>query len=192
MKRIIVILAALMLSSAAFGQKADGYGIPTNSINIQASDGLGETFMAGLVMAFAQTARAIFKQDQNEEITGWKPFMSAGYDYHFADTRWIVGGEAGYWNIGVRNKETGNTRYSHVATLAATSKIFYKPGGSFKLYGGVNLGVGVASGSGDDSFFPAFQVNPIGMRWGSEKVAFVLELGVGYRGIIQTGINIGL
>ena len=192
MKKIAVVVAALMLSSAAFGQKADGYGIPTNSINIQASDGLGETFMAGLVMAFAQTARAIFKQDPNEETTGWMPFLTAGYDYHFADTRWTVGGEAGYWNIGVRNKETGVTSYSHVATLAAASQIFYKPGGSFKLYGRINLGVGVASGNGDNSFFPAFQINPIGMRLGSERIAFVLELGVGYRGLIQAGINVGL
>ncbi|MBR5735375.1 MAG: hypothetical protein IKX60_01075 [Bacteroidales bacterium] len=192
MKKIAVVVATLMLSSAAFGQKADGYGIPTNSINIQASDGLGETFMAGLVMAFAQTARAIFKQDPNEETTGWMPYLTAGYDYHFADTRWAIGGEAGYWNIGVRNKETGVTSYSHVATLAAASKIFYKPGGSFKLYGGINLGVGVASGNGDNSFFPAFQINPIGMRLGSERIAFVLELGVGYRGLIQAGINVGL
>ena len=192
MKRILVILAAMMLSSSAFGQKADGYGIPVNSINIQAGDALGETFSAGLVVAFAQTARAVFKQDPNEEMTGWKPYLTAGYDYHFADTRWTVGGEAGYWNIGIRNKETGVSKYSHVSSLVATSKFFYKPGGSFKLYGGVNLGVGITYSSDDASFFPAFQINPIGMRWGSKKVAFVLELGVGYRGIIQAGINIGL
>ena len=191
MNRILIILAALMLSSASFGQKVDGYGIPANNITIQASDGLGEVFMAGLVMAFAQSARAIFKQEPNEETTGWMPFVSAGYDYHFADTRWNLGGEAGYWGLGVRNKETGVTRYNHVATLTVTSKIFYKPLGVCKLYGGVNLGIGaVASGEGD--VFPAFQVNPIGMRLGSEKVAFVLELGVGYRGIVQAGVTFGL
>ena len=191
MKRIAIFLAALMLSSAAFGQKVDNYNIPLNSINIEAADGVGEGAMAVFVVALAQSARAIFHQNSNEETVGWIPFISAGYERHIADTRWSLGGEVGYWHFGIRNKETQVINHTHIGTIAATSKIFYKPGGICKLYGGLNLGVGGISSS-DGQVFPAIQFNPIGMRLGSEKAAFVLELGLGYRGIIQAGVTFGL
>lgn len=191
MKRIVILLAALMLSSAVFGQRVDGYGIPVNNIDIQVSDATGETFVSAFAVAFAASASAIFKQDPNLEMTGWIPFLSAGYEYHFADTRWNVGGEAGYWHIGARTKDTGVVSHNHLAVIAASGKIYYKPRGICKLYGGVNLGLGVISSS-EDPLFPAFQVNPIGMRLGNERVAFLLELGVGYRGIVQAGVTFGL
>lgn len=191
MKRFIIFLAALMLSSAAFGQKVDGYGIPANNINVQVSDALGEGVISAFAVAIAASASAIFKQDPNTEMVGWIPFVSTGYEYHFADTRWNVGGEAGYWHIGARTKDSGVVLHNHIAAIAATGKIFYKPGGICKLYGGVNLGLGIVR-STEVQFFPAFQVNPIGMRLGSEKIAFLLELGIGYRGIVQAGVTLGL
>ena len=50
--------------------------------------------------------------------------------------------------------------------------------------------------SNDDSsnpeIFPVIQLTPIGMRLGGEKVAFTAELGVGYKGFCQVGLNIAL
>ena len=128
MKKIAIFLAALMISSAAFGQRVDGYGIPANNIGIQVSDATGETFVSAFAVAFAASASAIFKQDPNLEMTGWIPFLSAGYEYHFADTRWNVGGEAGYWHVGSRAKDTGIVSHNHLAVIAAAGKIYYKIG----------------------------------------------------------------
>ena len=191
MKKIAVILAVLMLTPAAYAQKADSYGIPADNIDIQISDALGESFISAFAAVFAASASAIFKQDPNTEMTGWIPFVSAGYEHHFADTRWNAGGEAGYWHIGARTKDSGIVDHNHLAVVAATGKIYYKPRGICKLYGGLNLGLGIISSS-ENSLFPAFQLNPIGMRLGSEKVAFLLELGFGYRGIVQAGVTFGL
>lgn len=222
MKKFIIVMVLLACSSSLFAQNVDSYGIPTNSLNVEVADalvptavggiavGLGVAIGAGLAAAFSG-GKATIEGPQYKGIT---PFVSAGWEHHFPNTRWSVGPEVGYWHAGLASKES----YQHfnLVTLNAAGKIYYKPAGICKLYGGLNLGVGMVLNSEQavtpatkaeeptDSapaepetkdgpgILPTIQFNPIGMRLGSEKVAFVAELGIGYKGILQLGMNIAL
>lgn len=222
MKKFIIVMVLLACSSSLFAQNVDSYGIPTNSLNVEVADalvptavggiavGLGVAIGAGLAAAFSG-GKATIEGPQYKGIT---PFVSAGWEHHFPNTRWSVGPEVGYWHAGLASKES----YQHfnLVTLNAAGKIYYKPAGICKLYGGLNLGIGTvlsnetavapatkssepADGTSSEpetkdgpGIIPTIQFNPIGMRLGSEKVAFVAELGIGYKGILQLGINVAL
>ena len=203
MKKLVLITLLLLSVFSAQGQTIDSYGIPSHSLDLQVSDGLGEGAVAMLVEVMALSIQAIFNQNSNTDFVGWIPYVTTGYNYHFADTRWSMGAELGYWHLGAKENKDGiiTTTHGNVGTVAVTGKCFYKPKGVCKLYGGLNLGLGIYGVMTDSpegrtfdkpQFFPAFQLNPIGMRLGSEKIAFIAELGLGYRGILQLGVNIGL
>ena len=208
MKKFILALMLMFSCSTMFGQLFDYHGIPTHSLNVQVSDGIGEIFLDAFVTVLGAAAEAIvvgtvegmIGTESGEPVTQWDggfptPYMTLGYDYHFPGTRWNVGGELGYWQCTSRsvNRDPVITRRMNFASAAATGKFFYKPDGVCKLYGGLNAGILVlGTDSGEPGFIPAVQVNPIGMRLGNENVAFIAELGAGYRGILQLGVNVSL
>jgi len=203
MKRIIIASVLALVCVSAGAQVRDSYGLPRHSLNFQVSDGIGEGFVAVMVDVMAISIKALAGQDTDDELTGWIPYLSAGYDYHFDDTRWSLGCDAGYWHVGATTRENGvkETRHANIGTLAAASKFYYNCIGAVKLYAGVNLGLGVYGVMNDKDegksfekpgLFPAFQINPIGMRVGRGDVAFVAEFGFGYRGIVQLGVNVTL
>ena len=183
----------LCLSTAVFGQHVDKYGIPNHSITVQVSDSFVESVAGVVVGALVLGIEAVASQGEKvDQITGWTPYLTASYDYHFADTRFTVGPEIGYWHIGLRSDEG---RYQHFNMFTATmnGKVYYKPAGICKLYGGLNAGLATLAVTGSKAtFFPAIQLNPIGMQLGKSRVAFVAELGIGYRGILQLGANVAL
>jgi hypothetical protein len=233
MKKIIIAMMLLVCSSSLFAQRVDGYGIPVNSLNVQTSDalvpyvgtglvvGLGTAIGVGIGAAVAAviTGGNADIEYESPKMVGWMPYISIGYDHHFPNTRWSLGPELGYWHSGMVSETSYN--HFHFATLTAASKLYYKPSGICKLYGGLNLGAALLASStqtlthatkadeptepaGDGataeepkssdgpSIIPAIQFNPIGMRLGSEKVAFLAELGIGYKGFLQLGINVAL
>ena len=217
----------LVCSSSLFAQNVDSYGIPVNSLNIQTADamvpyvgsgivlGLGTAIGVGLGAAFVAvlTGGNADVDYEAPKMAGWCPFVTLGYEHHFPNTRWSLGPEVGYWHTGTVSSDY----YQHVnlVTLAAAGKLYYKPAGICKLYGGLNLGAGTlfstsqtitpatkaedtgaagdsSSSSDGPAILPLIQFNPIGMRLGSEKVAFLAELGIGYKGFLQLGINVAL
>ena len=234
MKKFIIALVLLVCSSSLFAQRVDGYGIPVNSLNVQASDALVPYVGTGVIVALGTaigvgigaTVAAVITggnadiEYEAPKMAAWTPFVSIGYDHHFPNTRWSLGPEIGYWHSGLVSETSYN--HFHFATLTAAGKFFYKPAGICKLYGGLNLGAGLVAsntqtltpatkadeqptepaGDGATSeepkssdgpgIIPAIQFNPIGMRLGGEKVAFVAELGIGYKGILQLGVNFAL
>lgn len=206
MKRLLSAIAVLCFSTGVFAQQADSYGIPTHSLNLQVSDGVGELLIDGFASLFGVAAEGLtiglingITGSEGGEVTKWEydtqlPYFTAGYDYHFPESRWCIGGELGYWQRTARtvNRDPVVTSRISFGSAVVTSKLFYKRSGSCKLYGGINAGVLVLDSNGEPSALPAIQLNPIGMRLGSEKAAFVAELGIGYRGILQVGANIAL
>ena len=217
----------LVCSSSLFAQNVDSYGIPVNSLNIQTADamvpyvgsgivlGLGTAIGVGVGAAFVAvlTGGNADVDFEAPKMAGWCPFVTLGYEHHFPNTRWSLGPEVGYWHTGTVSSDY----YQHVnlVTLAAAGKLYYKPAGICKLYGGLNLGAGTlfstsqtmtpatkaedtgaagdsSSSSDGPAILPLIQFNPIGMRLGSEKVAFLAELGIGYKGFLQLGINVAL
>ena len=208
MNRLVVALLLIVCSTTVFAQRFDEYGIPVNSLNVQVSDGLDEIICEGLISAIGPVAEATTSAiiagmlgTEPGETTKWKhgmptPYMTIGYEHHFPGSRWNLGGEAGYWcrTSTTLNKEPNITQHFNFASAVVTSKLFYKPSGVCKLYGGLNIGAITffTSNSSGLPVIPAVQFNPIGMRLGGEKIAFMAELGFGYRGFLQMGANIAL
>lgn len=222
MKKIIIAMMLLVCSSSLFAQNVDSYGIPTNSLNVEVADGLVPTAFAGVAVglgvAIGASMAAVISGGNatidGPQMKGFTPFFSAGWEHHFPNTRWSIGPEVGYWHAGLAGKDS--YQHFHFTTLNAAAKLYYKPAGICKLYGGLNLGVGMIltgeqavtpATKADEptdgapaepetkdgpSILPTFQFNPIGMRLGSEKVAFLAELGIGYKGFLQLGINVAL
>ena len=198
MKRILTcIILSLITCFYSYAQVCDNANIPTHSLNVQVADGLvPDTFAAVVVsmgVAFAAPWVAVAGGDANDitlNLEGLTPFVSADYDYHFPDTRWSVGGELGAWHCALTSDES--KQHFHFGTATASGKFFYKPYGVCKLYGGANLGVGVLFNSEEASPLPIVQLTPIGMRLGNEAIAFMAEMGVGYKGFLQIGVNVGL
>ena len=208
MKKFIIILLTVLLGyTTSYAQLFDRYDIPTHSMTVQVSDGMGEIFLDAFVIILGAATEAIVvgtvdavTGSDDGTVTQWDggcptPYMTLDYDYHFPGTRWNVGGELGYWQCTSRsvNKDPVITRKMNFGSICATGKFFYKPEGICKLYGGVNAGVLILGADGSDGgIVPAIQINPIGLRLGNEVIAFVAELGAGYKGIFQLGVNIGL
>lgn len=199
MKKIFAIIVTMIMWLTVNAQTIDVHGIPTHSITAQVADGSVESMVGVLVGVFAFTIDALANQDEDEhnvksDIYGWTPYMNVGYDYHFPDTRWNVGADLGYWQMGYKFSN-GNKTMGRIFNVAATGKYFYKPDGICKLYGGLNLGAGLFAQTNTDSspqVIPVIQANVIGMRLGNERIAFVSELGVGYRGVLQLGMQVSL
>ena len=223
MKKLLLTIATMIFCcSNMFGQQVDKFGIPDNSLTLQAADAILPTAIAGIGVgigvAIGASMAAVISGGHatidGPQFKGITPFFSLGLEHHFPDTRWSVGPEVGYWYAGLVNKES----YQHFnfVTLNAAGKLYYKPAGICKLYGGLNLGAGmvitsqtpvVAATKAEEptgsepaqpaakdgpGIIPTIQFNPIGMRLGSENIAFVAELGFGYKGIIQLGLNMAL
>ncbi len=190
MKKFFLVILMALFCLTGKAQTFDIHGIPTHCIDVTVADGTGEALTGIFVDVAAAVVKAIFGQGTSSEVVGWTPYISASYMYHFPGTRWSVGPDVGYWHMGIRDNETLSTIHMNTATLAATGRFYYKPDGVCKLYGNAYAGAGVFISGSDASIVPAVQLNPIGMRLGNEDIAFVAELGVGYKGILQLGAEI--
>ena len=172
MKKTLLVVILLAVSVIGHAQRVDSYSIPCNSLNLQVCDalpittavgigvGLGWALGAGMAAALTGGQATV----NAPEFKGWTPCFSVGYEHHFADTRWSLGPEAGYWHYGLQSDESYT--HLHLMGIAAAGKFFYKPAGVCKLYGGVSLGAGAFISGGEVSPLPIFQINPIGMRLG--------------------------
>jgi len=129
------------------------------------------------------------------------PFV--GYRYCFTN-RFSLGGAFAYdvnsvkvFNEADRNNKREVNR--HYMTFALEPKFNYVSKPSFQLYGYLGLGVTVV-GFADATFdngskvkmsrvpFLNVHVTPLGVRFGNEFGGFV-ELGYGYKGILDAGIS---
>ena len=60
------------------------------------------------------------------------------------------------------------------------------------LYSKLGLGVGLIFDNGDElknNFIPTFQISPICVDFGNEKIKGLCELGFGMQGIVTVGIK---
>lgn len=174
-----------------------------NEIRVQISDGLPLTivsaFTIGLADAFSNSYSDydIEREDNNAFSGVW----SVGYRY-YVTPRFNVGGDISYMRnktdytltkgTDVRQGERQNNFYM----VMPTAEYLYMNRPKVQLYG--NLGVGVLSLSGHSTVTTdrhdysattvAFQVNPIGVRFGQRFGGFA-ELGFGLKGILTAGFS---
>lgn len=132
---------------------------------------------------------------ENLDFSG-APFLS----YHFAPRgRFGFGIAAGtYRTTGdLQSMDSPVGTFKETNTIAALELDYrwvYKP--SFQLYSGLGAGLRFRKGRyhvGDelettDNTFPTFHVNALGLRFG-KQVGLFLELGLGYKGVLNGGLS---
>ncbi len=125
-----------------------------------------------------------------------------GYRYHISK-HFSMGIDAAYQSIleEVRNSDerVGNLKRKYITTTALTN-ISYINRPAFQLYSTISAGyiqgkayytpVEGEDESMTDGFF-GFQVNPVGIRFGRTFGGFV-ELGYGYKGVLNFGLSVKL
>jgi hypothetical protein len=123
-----------------------------------------------------------------------------GYKYLCSIT-FAVGGFVAYDYAKLKGvfdgKETGRFYKTHY-TVAVEAELTYLSSGDFNLYGLAGIGgtfyhlkykdnSDKNMNDSDTNPYTAFQITPVGLRFGRNVGAFV-ELGFGYRGILNAGL----
>ena len=78
---------------------------------------------------------------------------------------------------------------SCIFNIMPTAKFTYYKKNNFSMFMEAAAGVGITN---DGSVGFTFQANPLGLRFGNDKVAFVLKGGAGCRGFITLGVEFSL
>ncbi|MEG1837870.1 MAG: hypothetical protein RR220_01070 [Bacteroidaceae bacterium] len=113
--------------------------------------------------------------------------FSVGYRWLTNNSRWALGGDFSY-TVSNEKFNNGEKLSYNFFSIVPTAELYYIKSGICRLYGTVGVGPMI---SDDGAFGTAFQINPIALRIGNNKIAGFIELGVGYKGIANLGIEIG-
>ena len=190
---IFSIIALLTLSSygvQAQTEKTSELGIGYGIITSNAIGNLLGDFVVGATTG---------AKSENHQYAG-ASFIN--YNYAIKDN-FTVGGELAYERITKDIKRGGvkdGKQTDNAFTIAATSKYSYIAKPKFRMYSGIGLGYTTIQGKfepvkgssskatkGNDGQF-GYHVTGLGFRFGN-KVAFNAELGFGYKGIFNFGLN---
>jgi hypothetical protein len=123
------------------------------------------------------------------------------YQKSFKDSRFTIGGLFGYskasTDVVYESKPLNTFKFDITYfILMAQGEYKFVDNKSFQLYSGLGLGADIVSPSGEDTkgnsapttFMPAFQVTPLGLKFGSEKFGGNLEIGYGSKGLVNGGV----
>ncbi len=185
---IVLVLAAFMLSTAGFGQtRRHDLSLSYGVLSIdQFADVLTDVLTIVLTLG-------TFSKDK-AEYTG-VPFLT----YHYsANSRFGFGGAIGGFSSHGDLRIMGDTvgTFKETNTIGAVELDYHwimKKG--FQAYSGAGFGLRYRRGTYQttetdtvNKILPTFHVNALGVRFGG-KVAFFLELGAGYKGVLLAGVN---
>jgi len=149
-----------------------------------------------------------------DAITGTRNHASSsgmfGVGYRYQINRFRIGGDLGFYseknNVTLPGSKVADLREDtyHLLVIPTSEFMYYKKG-IVELYGsggaGVifsNIGIKGLTNAGvefDKKFRPttmtnfAFQVNPIAIRLGNEKIGGFIEGGFGFKGFCTVGVN---
>ncbi|MCD6597810.1 MAG: outer membrane beta-barrel protein, partial [Bacteroidales bacterium] len=192
-KLIILLILSGMLQTSTFAQNkrheiVAGYGMASHQTFKEITVNLAVTiFTVGNVNTVYQSGSGTFY---------------LGYRYHLSK-HFSMGIDAAYQSIleEVRNSDerVGNLKRKYI-TASALTNISYINRPAFQLYSTISAGYIQGKGnytpvegeeeSMTDGFF-GFQVNPVGIRFGRTVGGFV-ELGYGYKGVLNFGLSVKL
>src|SRR5690606_2082209 len=180
MKSALICLIFLGLYTAANAQSKShiygGYGTGT------------------AVELYGDIADAFFSELTDDPTdSGSSRVFFAGYRTHVSE-RFEVSGLVKFENYRSEseNRTTHETSKEHIPILGimAEGKYNYLMKNKWRLYSAGMAGVGIGtSGEGNVGF--AFHVDAIGFSYGN-KVSPFLNLGLGFKGLVNVGVQIGL
>lgn len=159
-----------------------GYGIATaQDIVTGISNTLGTALLPGMVKRI--------------DISGGGALF-AGVDYNITNrvTLGLQGNYASYDQTYRMDDESTSTLEMKYVTLMGHSRISWVNKSFFQLYSALGAGVTMIRGTAEDSKKDthgnfAFQVSPVGVRVGNH-IAFFVEAGIGFQGILSAGLSV--
>lgn len=176
--------------------------MPRHEIRLAASDGLtlGLANIFGMGLSDAVTGSK--RSDEKSSLV-----YSLGYRYSIA--RFRVGADLGFVQSTSKLTLIGETAPSLKEKdlnfmLLPTVEFVYFKRGVVELYGGASAGVNLvnhtekslnqtAAGNAKKSDLSttfAYQVNPIALRVGNQRIGGFLEAGLGYKGFVTAGVSL--
>lgn len=181
MKRLIVCIGLLVLSTAVYAQKIEveaSYGTPSIY-------GITETIMGTFVAALSTS----------EYETSSNGVLNIGVTRYNQNMKWRYGGEFGVEFFTTRKSLNSLQYYS----ISPKIDYFYSPmEHKFRFYSGISAGIVFRSGEYYDSdkekkntennTILGFNITPIGVRYG-EDIGVFLDTNLGNKGFFQLGVN---
>lgn len=202
-----IALSLCMAVSAAVAS-AQGLNKGTSSetskheIRLAVSDGLTLTTVDVFGMGLAD---AVMGSNRSDE----KSSMVYGLGYRYAINRFRVGADLGFAQssskLAFAGEKTPSVKERELNFLVLpTAEFVYYKRGLVELYGGASAGVNmirhkesalteagksqVQKASLSTNF--AYQVNPIALRVGNERIGGFLEAGLGHKGFLTAGVSL--
>lgn len=202
-----IALSLCMAVSAAVAS-AQGLNKGTSSetskheIRLAVSDGLTLTTVDVFGMGLADAVMGSKRSDE-------KSSMVYGLGYRYAINRFRVGADLGFAQssskLAFAGEKTPSVKERELNFLVLpTAEFVYYKRGLVELYGGASAGVNVIrhkesalteagksqvqKASLSTNF--AYQVNPIALRVGNERIGGFLEAGLGHKGFLTAGVSL--
>lgn len=203
-KFIALLLCAAVSSNVAKGQETthNTRSMPRHEIRLSASDGLTLGLANVFGMGLSDAVTGSKRSDEKSSLV-----YSLGYRYSIAQFR--VGADLGFVQSTSKLTLIGETAPSLKEKdlnfmLLPTVEFVYFKRGVVELYGGASAGVNLVNHTekslnqtatsnakkSDLSTTFAYQVNPIALRVGNQRIGGFLEAGLGYKGFVTAGVSL--
>lgn len=203
-KFIALLLCAAVSSNVAKGQETthNTQSMPRHEIRLAASDGLTLGLANVFGMGLSDAVTGSKRSDEKSSLV-----YSLGYRYSIA--RFRVGVDLGFVQSTGKLTLIGETAPSLKEKdlnfmLLPTVEFVYFKRGVVELYGGAAAGVNLVNHTekslnqtatsnakkSDLSTTFAYQVNPIALRVGNQRIGGFLEAGLGYKGFVTAGVSL--
>lgn len=207
MKFKFIALSLCMLASANLvkGQEHSKGFTPSENkhdIRLSVSDGLTQGSVDVLGMGLLDAVTGSKRTDSNYSLV-------YGLGYRYSLGRFRVGADLGFSNSNSKMTLAGETNPSlkesnlNFLVLPAAEFVYYKRG-LVELYGTAAAGVNLsrhketaltdagkkAVAKADLSTSFAYQVNPIALRVGNDRIGGFVEAGLGHKGFVTAGISL--
>lgn len=204
-KFIALLLCAAVSSNVAKGQETTAnntQSMPRHEIRLSASDGLTLGLANVFGMGLSDAVTGSKRSDEKSSLV-----YSLGYRYSIAQFR--VGADLGFVQSTSKLTLIGETAPSLKEKdlnfmLLPTVEFVYFKRGVVELYGGASAGVNLVNHTekslnqtatsnakkNDLSTNFAYQVNPIALRVGNQRIGGFLEAGLGYKGFVTAGVSL--
>lgn len=198
----LCIAASAGVVNAQNNSKGTSQEANKHEIRLAVSDGLTLTSVDIFGMGLADAVMGSKRSDE-------KATMVYGIGYRYAINRFRVGGDLGFAQtsskLALAGEKTPSVKERELNFLVLpTAEFVYYKRGLVELYGGASAGVNMVrhkesglneagnklakKASLSTSF--AYQVNPIALRVGNDRIGGFLEAGLGHKGFLTAGVSL--
>lgn len=203
----IAVIAMMALPFVANGQENDSIVVETKSDltlssmpKNEISTSIGVVSAFGGVFDFFKVLVEGVGNGIAGNKTGTKFIGTYGIDYYYQVNSWFrPGAKVVYEGLTTTIYDSTDVIINHynTSTLSVMPSVqfSYFNKKHVKLYSGIDLGVGTIfddnkKGSGKPSVFFAFNVTPIGIRVGNDRIYGLVETNIGMDALIKGGFGI--